>query len=316
MASAYSTIANFGEKVDSYLIESIVDADGNVIYQHESTRTRVLDEALTAAVVRTLEKVPRAGGTAPAANIGRPQFGKTGTAQNFRDVWFVGGIPQYTTAVWVGHADAQIEMVDFYVYNERTDTDQYIRRAYGGTVAGPVWYDFMTYITEDLPVVEWPADPEGTDAFFRVPRTEVPDISGMTEDEAKDAVFKAGLRFNAEHVASIEPEDTFLEQSPSAGAEVNQGNIVTARYSSGIPPEMIDLHGLTLAEFEAAFTAFNEESGLNLTWTIENVPTDEPSVLGLIIGTNPPAGSLVLPDQNVIVYLGVPDPGGGEESED
>ncbi len=94
MAAAYSTIANFGEKVDSYLIESIVDADGDVIYEHESTKTRVLDEALTAAVVRTLEKVPRSGGTAPRANIGRPQFGKTGTAQNFQDVWFVGAIPQ------------------------------------------------------------------------------------------------------------------------------------------------------------------------------------------------------------------------------
>ncbi len=125
MASAYSTIANYGEKKDSYLIEKITDADGNVIYQHETNPTRVLDEALTAAVVQTLRKVPRPGGTAPAANIGRDQFGKTGTAQNFRDVWFVGAVPQYTTAVWVGYPDAQIEMVNFAVYDERTDKVQH-----------------------------------------------------------------------------------------------------------------------------------------------------------------------------------------------
>ncbi|MDJ0923485.1 MAG: penicillin-binding transpeptidase domain-containing protein, partial [Acidimicrobiia bacterium] len=307
MAAAYSTIANYGEKVESYLIESIVDANGDILYEHEPVRTRVLDEALTAAVVRTLEKVPRAGGTAPRANIGRPQFGKTGTAQNFRDVWFVGGIPQYTTAVWVGYADAQIEMVNFSIYDERTESDQAIRRAYGGTVAGPVWNHFMTYVTEGLPVEEFPPAPEGTEAFFRTPKTEVPDVTGMTEAEAKDAIYKAGLRAVIEDVASLEPEDTLLEQSPSAGAEVTQGSVVTVRFSSGVPPELIDLRGLTLAEVEPAITAFNEESGLNLAWAIENVPTDEPSALGQVIGTNPPPGTLVEPEQLIIIYVGVPD---------
>ena len=58
---------------------------------------------------------------------------------------------------------------------------------------------------------------------------------------------------------------------------------------------------------EAAITAFNEATGLNLVWTIENVPTDEPSVLGRVIGTNPPAGSLVEPEQLIVVFVGVPD---------
>ncbi len=310
MAAAYSTIANYGEKAPSYLIESIVDADGNVIYQHETVRTRVLDEALTAAVVQTLEKVPRAGGTAPRANIGRPQFGKTGTAQNFRDVWFVGGIPQYTTAVWVGYADAQIEMVNFKVYDEDAGAEQAIRRAYGGTVAGPVWNDFMTYVTEDVPVLEFPEPPECTAAFFRTPKTEVPNVSGMSEREAKDAIYKAGLRAAVKEVASLEPEGTLLGQSPRAGAEVNQGSVVTVRFSSGVPPALIDLRGLSLDQVEAAITAFNEESGLELAWTIENVPTDEPSAIGHVIGTNPPAGTIVEPEQLIVILVGVPDLGG------
>ena len=137
MASAYSTIANYGEKVDSYLIQSIVDADGNVIYEHEATQTRVLDEALTAAVVRTLEKVPRSGGTAIRANIGRPSSERPAPPRTSRMSGLLAPFPQYTTAVWVGHADAQIEMVGFNVYNERAGSDQYIARAYGGTVAAP-----------------------------------------------------------------------------------------------------------------------------------------------------------------------------------
>ena len=35
MASAYSTIANYGIRVENYLIERIEDADGNVVYQHQ-----------------------------------------------------------------------------------------------------------------------------------------------------------------------------------------------------------------------------------------------------------------------------------------
>lgn len=307
MASVYSTIANYGDKAPSYLIESIVDASGNVVYEHETVKTRVLDEALTAAVVQTLEKVPRPGGTAPRANIGRPQFGKTGTAQNFRDVWFVGAIPQYTTAVWVGHADAQIEMVNFSIYDERSDTNQAIRRAYGGTVAGPVWNDFMTYVTQDLPVVDFPEGPEGTSAFFVTPKTEVPNVSGMSERQARDAIYKAGLRAVISRVASLEPEGTFLGQSPRGGAEVTQGGVVTVRYSSGIAPNLVDLSGLALVDVEAAISLFNEESGLNLTWTIENVPTDDESAVGRVVGTNPAAGSLVEPGQLIIIYVGVPN---------
>ncbi len=313
MASAYTTIANYGEKVDSYLIESIVDADGNVVYQHESTRNRVLDEALAAAVVRTLKKVPQGGGTAPRANIGRPQFGKTGTAQNYRDVWFVGAIPQYTTAVWVGYPDAQIEMVNFSVYDERTDTVQSIARAYGGTVAGPVWNEFMTWLVDelDLPPDDFPPAPEGTDAFFRVPKTEVPDVSGLAEKEASTEILHAGLRPTIEMIASVEPEGTFLSQSPAAGTSVTQGGVVTVQYSSGVPPQLIDLSGLSLSDVQAVITAFNEESGLGLEWTFENRPTNNAGAVGKVIGTNPPAGSLVEPGQSVTIFIGVPDLGGG-----
>ena len=41
-------------------------------------------------------------GTGTAANIGRPQIGKTGTAMDHSDAWFVGAIPQMVAAIWVG----------------------------------------------------------------------------------------------------------------------------------------------------------------------------------------------------------------------
>ena len=312
MAAAYSTIANFGERKESYLIERVEDADGNLIYQHETVPVRVLDEALAAAVVRTLEKVPRPGGTAKLANIGRPQFGKTGTAQNFQDVWFVGAIPQYTAAVWVGHADAQIEMVNFKVYDDGADRDQSIRRAYGGTVAGPVWADFMEYVTAGLPVEDFPEEPEGTSAYFRVPRTDVPDVMGLTQKKAESAIFKAGLRAKIEKVASTEPEGEILEQSPGGGARVSQGNVVTVRISNGVAPVMIDLRGVPAGQVAAEFEAFNEMSGLELTWGLVDLPTEDAAAIGKVIKTQPGVGATVAVGQNIKVFVGIAAPPGDD----
>ena len=49
-------------------------------------------------------------GTGTAANIGRPQIGKTGTAMDHSDAWFVGAIPQMVAAIWVGYPKGQIRM--------------------------------------------------------------------------------------------------------------------------------------------------------------------------------------------------------------
>ncbi len=39
-----------------------------------------------------------------------PAAGKTGTAQNYEDAWFVGYTDYITTAVWMGHPDEKVPM--------------------------------------------------------------------------------------------------------------------------------------------------------------------------------------------------------------
>jgi len=304
MASAYSTLANIGERVESYLIEKIEDEDGNVVYQHEVERTRVLDEALAASVVRTMEKVVSQG-TATRANIGRPQAGKTGTAQNFRDVWFMGFIPQYTTAIWVGHADAQIEMVNFTVWDDANQRSQSHQRAFGGTVAAPIWKQFMLYVTEDLPVEDFPPDPDGVGAYFQVPTTIVPDVSGMSESQARSAILHAGLSPSIVHVASSEPAGTLLGQSPSAGSEVRQGGSVSVRYSTGEPAVMPDWIGVRVATIEDRIGRFNERTGLNVTYRIVERETSNRGEIGRVITTRPRPGSSVAPEREIVFFVGV-----------
>jgi len=307
MASAYSTLANYGERVESYLIEKIEDSAGNVIYEHEVERTRVLDEALTAAVVRAMKKVVSQG-TATRANIGRPQAGKTGTAQNFRDVWFMGYIPQYTTAVWVGHADAQVEMVNFTVWDDVNQREQFHSRAYGGTVAAPIWKQFMLYVTEDLPVEEFPPDPEGVSAYYQVPSAEVPDVAGMTKAEAQRAILSMGLNPNIIDTASSEPLGAILSQSPSAGAVVKQGGSVTVRISSGEEATMPTWIGLKVGNIENRLAKLNERTGLNITYRIVERAAEQPSQLGRVMETRPRPGTILSLDRNIVVIVGIAAP--------
>ena len=302
MAAAYSTFANLGERVETYLIEKIVDADGEVIYQHEVEREQVLDQALSRAIVATLEKVVGQG-TATRANIGRPQAGKTGTAQNFRDVWFMGFIPQYTTSVWVGYPDAQVELVNFTVRNARGDL-QPIARAYGGTVAAPIWKQFMEIVTEDLAVEDWP-DVDGTSQFFITPDVEVPDLTDLTEEEAVDAVRKAGLFDEVVLVASIDEAGVLIGQVPEAGTVVKQGSTVEIRISTGEPAVMLNLVNAREETLDERFERFNRRTGLNVTYQIFYVERNRPDDWGRVLWTIPPAGVALEPDAVVRIGVGI-----------
>ena len=81
-------------------------------------------------------------GTGTAANIERPQAGKTGTGQDYQDAWFLGYVPQLATGVWVGYARAEIPMP--YVPGYGT--------GYGGVLAAPIWHDYMLMATQGMPV--------------------------------------------------------------------------------------------------------------------------------------------------------------------
>jgi penicillin-binding protein 1A len=87
-------------------------------------------------------------GTGTAANIGRPEAGKTGTNQEYRDAWFVGYTPQLVTAVWMGDPKGQTPM--FNVGGIRVT---------GGSYPAQVWHDFMLAAMANQEVLDWPKPP-------------------------------------------------------------------------------------------------------------------------------------------------------------
>jgi penicillin-binding protein 1A len=73
------------------------------------------------------------GGTGTAANIGRPQAGKTGTAESFKDAWFCGYVPQLATCVWMGYPRAETPLLNIDGFPQ----------VFGGSIPARIWHDFM-----------------------------------------------------------------------------------------------------------------------------------------------------------------------------
>ncbi|MEH2208003.1 MAG: transglycosylase domain-containing protein [Nostoc sp.] len=135
MASAYATFANYGWQSPPTVIARVTDSSGNVLLDNTPKPQLVLDPWASAAILDVMRSVITEG-TGKGAALGRPAAGKTGTTSSEKDIWFVGTVPQLTTAVWVG----------------RDDNRQLADHATGGVMVAPIWKDFMEKALKNVPV--------------------------------------------------------------------------------------------------------------------------------------------------------------------
>ena len=197
MANSYATLANRGLRVNPIFVTRITDAVGNVIYEAPHDQQRAITAEHADAITAALEQVI-ARGTGTAAQIGRPAAGKTGTAEEYRDAWFVGYTPQLAVAVWVGYAQQRLSMVP--PTTPLTVT--------GGSWPAQIWQGFMSNATAKL-------EPEG----FTAPRTTVrgaADRSATTSPEPSQNPPPAGDPIT-NPTSSASPTPTTAGPPPSGG---------------------------------------------------------------------------------------------------
>ena len=126
MADAYATLANGGVHIPATIIDHVVFPDGSVDTSiGNPPRTRVFTDGEADAAIAVLKQVITSG-TGTAADFGCPAAGKTGTAENMDNAWFVGFTPKLSTAVWVGYPQGNIPMAN----------------GFGGALAAPIWHDY------------------------------------------------------------------------------------------------------------------------------------------------------------------------------
>tara|TARA_B100001109_G_scaffold254131_1_gene253184 strand:+ start:3956 stop:6160 length:2205 start_codon:yes stop_codon:yes gene_type:complete len=93
LAVAYSAFANNGYTVNPYCIQRIETQDGEVIFEHESSKSiRVFEEVVSLKINAALHKAAKNGTGQALYNrygVTTKWASKTGTSQNFADAWYV-----------------------------------------------------------------------------------------------------------------------------------------------------------------------------------------------------------------------------------
>ncbi|HUF58013.1 MAG TPA: transglycosylase domain-containing protein [Actinomycetota bacterium] len=285
MASGYQTIANDGKHCEPYTVRSI-ERDGKVLHSHDRTCDPILKAGDAHLITAMLEAVP-VSGTAASAFGGwgsHPVAGKTGTAQENTNVWFGGYTRQYTTVVWVGSPGNPYPM----------------GHVFGGTIAAPIWVDYMSRIMRGLPAVGFPDPP-------KPPEGPVPSVIGLKENPAKEILSEAGFRVSVSIADSTAPKGQVFSQSLGGGTVTELGTMVTIQVSTGVPPRVTMPRVVGLSGFNGQLAL----QALGLAVNKVLVETENPAKVGYVIAQDPQRGTLLLEGSAVTIFVGVEPRGNG-----
>jgi penicillin-binding protein 1A len=148
MVSAYTAFATLGARSAPMAITRVENAKGDVLWEPAPTVTPVLSPEEAWEMVDMMKDVVQHGtayGSVWAAGFHLPAAAKTGTTNDYNDVWFIGYTADLVAGVWMG-MDKPVKIM---------------HDAQGGRLAGPAWTAFMTEVYRRKPAPpDWPR-PEG-----------------------------------------------------------------------------------------------------------------------------------------------------------
>lgn len=199
---AQAATINGGYLYTPYLVEQVLDDEGNILSQHETTAVRqVISEETSAKVRECLEWVVSDGGGRNGQVTGYRIGGKTGTADK------------------TGTKDVVVSFMCF----APADNPQYIMlltmdtpsrttgtAVFGGTMVAPVASQIMSEILPLLGV-----EPDYTAEELVGADTTVPNVVGQTREAAEDRLADLGFTFR-----TVGDGDTVTDQTPAGGAIV------------------------------------------------------------------------------------------------
>jgi penicillin-binding protein 1A len=289
MASAYSTLANDGVHCQPFAIARVELPGSKLLYRHKPSCKQVIEPTIAHLVTAMLQRVVTGGTGTAAALPGRPVAGKTGTAQDYTNVYFAGYTPQVATAVWVGFPNGQIPMDSYYGGS-----------VFGGTVAAPIWHTFMTKAMAGLPV-------EGFEAPPAPESGKVPDVVGMRSVDAQQKLADANFTPIVKKVDSSQPTNTVINQTPGAGGTLQLGSAVTIEVSNGKVQPVVVPRVVGLTEDEAVKSL----KTAGLVATVRYTDATDPSQEGLVVSQTPIGNKEFDPGTTVTITVAKSPQGNG-----
>lgn len=199
LVAAQAACVNGGYLHEPYVVDKIVDDDGNVIYQHDNTPIRqVVSEETSAKVRECLEYVVAAGTGKNGQVAGYRIGGKTGTADKGQTGKVVVSFLCFAPA-----DDPEVIMLI------TMDTpDESIAAASGGGMVAPYSGKVMSEILPYLGV-----EPTYTAEELLGADTSVPNVTNLTVSEARQKLSDRGLDCRV-----VGSGDKITDQTPLGGA--------------------------------------------------------------------------------------------------
>jgi penicillin-binding protein 1A len=294
MTVGFATLANNGVRCYPFAIQKIVSWNGKVLFKAKPHCQKAIDPKIAASVTSLLQGVI-SHGTGTRANIGRPAAGKTGTAQDFADAWFVGYVPQLATGVWVGYGyvNRNVDMT----HSPILTTGQLAGfHAFGGTMSAPIWHDYMAKAVASLPVKGFPTPPAPAGGT-------VPNVVGMKQADAEKALVKANFTPKVETGPSTEPAGVVFSQAPAGGAHATLGSVVTIQVSNGKAPKVPVPN--VVGKTQALATSILKGAGFVVEVVLQQDP--DPKNDGIVLQQVPSGGSHRV-GSTVTIYVGQKGP--------
>ncbi len=130
LTNAYGVFANKGVYNKPQGILEVRDIDGTILEKFSTEDKEVISESVAALISSVLSdqeaKIPSYGANSPLSFGDRPVASKTGTTNDYRDLWVIGYTPSVVVGVWGGN-------------NDNTPIDKKV----AGLVLAPIWHKAM-----------------------------------------------------------------------------------------------------------------------------------------------------------------------------
>lgn len=280
-AAAYAAIANQGVFCKPTIVDQIVDRDGRELGKQDAECGQSMVSPAVANTAAYAMAGVFKGGTASASNPGdgTTYIGKTGTTDNAVHVWLVGSSTKVSTAVWVGNISGK----------------QSLRKiSVAGTQAALLRHKIFKPMAQAIDQY-YPggAFPEPDPALLKGSPVFVPDVRGMTAEQAKAAIELAELTWVDGGSGDSElPAGQVYATDPPAGSAVPRGTEVHVPVSNGQGVAVTEQTGKQFVD------AYADLQSLGFTNIVENCtsPPDltyPPTDYHKVVSMSPGAGVVI-----------------------
>ena len=224
LITAVCSIVNDGNRMEPRLVKAYTDNKGNITKEVDPVQVKqVISKETSAQMREIMESVVTEGGGKIAYLPGYRLGGKTGTAQKVINGSYAQG---HYVCSFIGMAPADDpQIVVLAIVDEPTGVMQF-----GSTTAGPIIKEVMSNTLKYLGVEPEYTEEEKSENVKN--KVSVPDVRGLTIEDATKVLEEAKLEANIDNDVDIKEGTVIKNMFPKPGVSVNEGSLISIYFDN------------------------------------------------------------------------------------